>query len=115
MEDGGQTFAADGEEHLLHQHQPLPRGEIGHPSAGGGEALGRAGGGMLRLRLQKDDGLAPEVLESVSGSGGVLDAHVGRGRDGIGAGPLGPVLLHPDGGSGSVLDRVDARVRRDLR
>jgi hypothetical protein len=54
-----QPLAADRVEHLFHQHQPLPAGEIGHASPGQREPLASGRRRVLALGLDEQQLLAP--------------------------------------------------------
>ncbi len=115
VEDDRQPLAGDDVEHLLHQDQPLPRGEVGHAAAGQRKAFRRRGRRMFALRLHEDHVLAPQVGLAVGHGLRVVGAHH-RGRgDGVGTCALRNLGLDPTDGAAAVGCGRDARIGRRSR
>ncbi len=110
VHDDRQTLAADDVEHLLHQHEPLARGEVGDPAARHGEALAHGGGGVLALRLEEHEQVAPEIAIAIHDGRVEAAAHRGRAGDRIGPGGLGNVDLDVDHGFRAVTGGRNARI-----
>ncbi len=102
VEDHGQPLAGDGVEHLVHEDEPLPGGEVAHPPAGQGEAFTRSSRAMLRFRLQELQLIAPKIRRPVGHRGAVAAAHGRRGCDGVRTCRLGDVGVHPNNRAGPI-------------
>src|SRR5262249_12552182 len=87
-----QPLARDRVQDLLHEHETLAGGEVGDPAARDREPLTDGRGGVLGLRLEEHEGVAPEVLAAAHDGGVEPAAHGGRAGDRVG--PRG--LADPD-------------------
>ena len=110
VEDDGQTFAGNGVEHFLHQHEALAGSEVRHATAREREAFAGRCGGVLGLRLHERDGVAPQVLFAVRHGRFVAGAHRCRGRDGISARAVCDVSIDPNDAASAVGSGGDAGV-----
>src|SRR5262249_2736274 len=88
----------------------LAGGEVGHPAARHGKALADAGGGVLALRLEEHQLVAPQVRLPVHDGRVEPAAHGGRAGDRIRAGRLADAYLDVDDRLCSVAGGRDAGV-----
>ena len=105
-----QALAADRVEHFLHEHEALPRGEVGDAAAGHGEPLAHARRRVLALRFEEHERVAEQVLVAVHNRGIEPAAHRGGTRDRIGTGRLADGDFHVNHGFRAVARRGDARI-----
>ncbi len=96
VEHVGQALADRRVERLVHVGDALPGGEVRGAQAGHRKARGDRGGGVLALGLDEDQRPAGDV--DVSGGCGFrpVFAHLGRGRDRVGAGGVARLALALD-------------------
>ena len=114
VEDDRQSLAAQDVEDLLHEDEALPGGEVRHPPARKGHALGGRRRAVLRFRLEEAEGRPPQVGPA-AGDGRLKDGRHGGGwGDRVGAGDLGDPGLDVGDRLRAVHDRRDAGVRHVL-
>ncbi len=99
VEHVGQPLADRRVERLVHVGDALARREVRGAQAGHRHAGGDRGGGVLALGLDEDQRAAGDVDVALGRVLRPVLAHLGRGRDRVGAGGVGRLALaHDDGG-----------------
>jgi hypothetical protein len=94
VHDHRQPLAGNRVQNFLHQHQSLAGGEIGHAAAGYGKTFADARSRVFALRLEKHEGIAPEVFLAVHHRSVKTAAHGRRTGDRIRSRRLTDVRLH---------------------
>jgi hypothetical protein len=110
VEDDRQALAGDHVQDLFHEHEALAAGEVRDPAPGDREPLAHRRRGVLALRLEEQQRIAPEVLHPVHDRRVVAAAHGGRAGDRVSPGGLADLDLDVHDGFSAVARGRDAGV-----